>query len=241
MEISDAATQHDRPDAPPAGRVGMDQGIHRRAWHAPDRPRDRQRLRHQEFECLLSTEGVGAETREFVELLAANHCYRVFMPIENPDIEIMHHHRKYVNIRLAAERDRKLHQVTGWLSNAGIEFYSAIMIGFPGETLASIRKALGFARFIKDELGALGCALHWVHPYPFTRMYQDTYHLIDPGRRWEDRPEYFSFVKPVFPIQGISLDDVARMVDGAFFDMHGSRSRNTSFESWRCGGLMEIR
>jgi len=182
-----------------------------------------------------------AVTSEFVDLLAANHCYRVFMPVENPDIQVMHNHHKYASIRLPAERDRKLHQVTAWLGNAGIEFYSAIMIGFPGETLASIRKALGFARFIKDELGALGCALHWVHPYPFTRMYHQTYHLVNPRRRWENGPEYFSFVKPVFPIDGISLDDAARMVDDAFFDMHGSRSRNTSFESWRRGELTEIR
>lgn len=182
-----------------------------------------------------------AVTKEFIDRLAANHCYRVFMPVENPDVEIMHHCHKYASIQRASDRDRSLYQVASWLNDAGIEFYSAIMIGFPGETLDSIRKALRFARFIKDELGALGCALHWVHPYPFSRLYHEAYELVDPRRKWQDRPEYFSFVKPVFPIEGISLDDASWMVDDAFFAIHGSRSRNTSYESWRAETVPAIR
>lgn len=173
-----------------------------------------------------------AITREFVSSLAANGCYRVFLPVENPNLEIMHSHHKYASIRKPDQRDRKLREVAEWFHAAGVEFYSAIMIGFPGETLASIKSALGFASFIKSKLGALGCALHWVHPYPFTKLYDHTYHLVDPQRRWEDHSEYFSFAKPVFPIEGISLDDAAAMVDDVFYGIHGSLSRNTSFESW---------
>lgn len=173
-----------------------------------------------------------AITKDFVQWLADSGCYRVFLPVENPDVDIMHTHHKYASIRKPEQRDRKLRDVARWFHDAGIEFYSAIMIGFCGETLASIRNALRFGRFLKEELGAFGCAFHWVHPFPFTAMYTQTYHLVHPERRWQDHPEYYCFAKPVYPIDGMSLEDATKMVDEAFYELSGSRVRDPAFQTW---------
>ena len=171
--------------------------------------------------------------RDFVRALAKAGCYRAFVPIEHPRVELMHAYRKYASVRAARMRDERLRRVADWFHAEGIEFYSAIMIGFPGESMQSIEAALEYGAFVVESLGAIGCAFHWVHPYPYTAMYSETYPLVDPGRRWEDRSEYYTFAKPVFPIQGISLDDASRIVDEAFYSVNGTRSRTTSFESWR--------
>lgn len=173
-----------------------------------------------------------AMTKEFVQWLSDSGCYRVFLPIENPDVEIMHEHHKYSNIKNDSQRNEKLEQVADWLHEAGVEFYSAIMLGFWGESLSSIKRALQYGAFVKHSLGAMGCAFHWVHPYPFTAMYNATYQHVDPKRRWQDHPEYYCFAKPVYPIQGITLDEAAELVDDAFYELSGTRSRDPSYLAW---------
>ena len=172
-------------------------------------------------------------TQQLVRRLASAGCYRVFLPVEHPDIDVMHANHKYSRVRSEVQRDEHLSRVTGWLREEGIEFYTAIMIGFPGESRATLEAALRFGDMMVAEFGALGCALHWVHPYPHTQLFRDAAHLVVPGRRWHERPEYSTFTKPVFPVDDISIEDAEQLVNDAFQYINGSESRNTSFESWR--------
>jgi radical SAM superfamily enzyme YgiQ (UPF0313 family) len=144
---------------------------------------------------------------DHIKELAENGCYRVFLPIENPDINIMHNHNKYINLINNSAQKKSLFKVIDWLNNYNIEFYSAAMLGFPGETISSIKKSISFVSHIKEK-GAISIEIHWVHPYPYTPFYEKSYLMVPEDRRWEISPEYYSFFKPVFPIKGMSIDEL---------------------------------
>ncbi|OGJ22108.1 hypothetical protein A3K73_07510 [Candidatus Pacearchaeota archaeon RBG_13_36_9] len=165
---------------------------------------------------------------ELIEKLAENGCYRVFLPVENPNLDLMHAHNKYRNLRTSQAQNKKLEEVIENLNRACIEFYLAIMIGFPGETWESIKDAVEFGRKLKS-MGAIGLGFHWVHPYPFSPFYDSSYRLVEASRRWETAPEYSTFIKPVFPINGVSLEEAEQYVNEQFENINRTRTLNNSY------------
>ena len=127
-----------------------------------------------------------------VGLLAESGCYRVFLPVETPKVRTMQAQRKYRSFRDDGDFLRKIRQVTALLREARIEFYSALMVGFPGETTESLRHSCEFASFLIGECGAFGVAFHWVHNYPGTLNYRPFSGPPD----WHVAPETFTFTRP---------------------------------------------
>lgn len=168
--------------------------------------------------------------KEFIDQLTKNGCYRVFLAIENIELQTMHNLHKYPQIKSPQEQLKKIKQVTKWLNDAGIEFYCAIMIGFPGESKKDIENAINWAEFLKYQLGAFAVTFHWAHPYPFTKFYNQAYHLVPPERKWQRAPEYYNFIKPIFPVRGLNYEEAERMVNEAFWKINNTHSRNTSYE-----------
>lgn len=168
-------------------------------------------------------------TEDNIFELRENGCYRVFLPLENINLKIMHRFGKYRTLKNDKEQRQKIEQVIHWLNDYGIEFYSALMIGFPGETYDDLKNAVDFARYLKDK-GAIGVTFHWIHPYPSTPFYNKSYSIIPDDRKWENAPEYYSLIKPVIPIRDCSLDDAEKFIDCKTFEINKTKLLNNSYE-----------
>lgn len=127
-----------------------------------------------------------------VALLAETGCYRVFLPVETPKVATIQAQNKYRGFRDDNAFLNKIREVTGLLRDAHIEFYSALMVGFPSDTRKSLQHACDFAEYLINDCGAFGVAFHWVHDYPGTRNYR---HGTVPAP-WHDEPERYTFTRP---------------------------------------------
>jgi len=165
--------------------------------------------------------------QEDIEDLAEAGIYGLFLPVESPNIDTMHKMHKYIGMS-KDEQYKQLKKVTKWLNDAGIIFYSAVMVGFPGEGKKNLEEAVEYAKLLKD-LGAIAVTFNWVHPYPGTRLYREFYHLVPQERRWETNPEYWNFIKPVFPLKDITLEDAENYINEKFFEINGIRTRNPCY------------
>jgi len=164
---------------------------------------------------------------QLVSLLADTGCYRVFLPVESPDLGRMHKSHKYLELDETAQK-KTFGNVTRLLDYHNIEFYVAVMLGFPGQTRNDVLTALRLAERAVCDYGAMGAALHWVHPYPGTEFYEASYRHCSPSRRWETAPEYYTFVKPVFELPDIRLDEMEDLVAAALERINGTSTMNTS-------------
>lgn len=165
-----------------------------------------------------------------VEELRMFGIYGVFLPVESPALSTMHQNGKYQEITSKTQRAKKIKKVAEWLNDLGIKFYSAVMIGFPRESVEDLKKAAEFAKFIK-KLGAFCVTFNFVHPYPGTPFYKSYYSLVPGNRRWQESPEYYNFIKPVFPFADVSLEDAEKYINEKFEEINGVSDRNPSF-SW---------
>lgn len=166
--------------------------------------------------------------RYHVDELSEFGIYGIFLPVENPSLDRMHGQSKYLQITSDKEKIKKLKKVSDWLNKSGIRFYSAIMVGFPGEDLSDLKKAVHYARFIK-ALGAFHVTFNFVHPYPGTPLYRKYYSLVPEERRWQNNPQYYNFIKPVFPFEDISLEYAEEYINEYFREINGMSDRNPSF------------
>jgi len=155
-------------------------------------------------------------------------CSRVFMPVENYSLKTMHQQNKYLMLN-KFKNEEKIEFIIKSLKDLGIQFYSAVMIGFPNETWGSIQRTIDFAERIKEK-GALGVGFHWVHPFPGTPFYKENYHLVPQNRKWETNPEYYTLIKPVFPIESISLEEAESEVNKRFSEINQTQVLNNSAE-----------
>ncbi len=146
--------------------------------------------------------------RRLVEMLANNGCYRVFLPVESPDLALMQSNHKYLELDAVVDYYEYLESICKLLSTYNIEFYVAVMLGFPGQMKRDIQKACDLAEKFVRDFGAIGVSLHWVHPYPGTEFYRRYYSECSQKRKWQLSPEYYSFVKPVFPLSDMSLEEM---------------------------------
>lgn len=167
-------------------------------------------------------------TKEHIKELTKCGIHGIYLPVESPSLSTMHAQRKYLEVRSEKEQRDKLEEVTKALHKNDIEFYCGIMIGFPKESIDDLRSAVEFGRFLK-KLGAFAVVFNWVHPYPGTPLYQRSYKLVPTERKWYEHPEFWNFIKPVFPVEGISLEDAEKYINENFLMINGTNSRNIGY------------
>lgn len=166
-----------------------------------------------------------------IEELKEFGVWGTFLPVENQEPEVMHGVQKYMEVDSKNLGMAKLKIVTKWLHNYAIKFYAGIMVGFPGQCAEDLERAVGFGKFVKD-LGAEFVTFHFVHPYPGTALYTKYYSSVPDVRRWERCPEYYNFIKPVFPLRNISFDDAEKYINDKFKEINGIEERNPC-QRWR--------
>jgi len=169
-------------------------------------------------------------TEDFVAELAEAGCYRVFLPVENPSMQIMHSSHKYRELNNTKEAKRKIKEVDSTFRKYGIEYYHSIMTGFPTQTRDMIRQDIDFGKFLRHECGAEFVVFFFTHPYPGAELYDTSGQLVDPNRKWEDHPEYGFFVKPAFPGIDYSVKELEEMCRKGHEDINGSVNLNVGYE-----------
>ena len=108
-----------------------------------------------------------------LERMAAAGCHIINFGVESGDPEVLRRIRKEVDLEEvvdAFERCRRL----------GIRTYATFLVGSPGETDASFRRTLAFARRIRPSLCFFGVAT----AYPGTPMYEEAVAAGEIEPRW---------------------------------------------------------
>jgi anaerobic magnesium-protoporphyrin IX monomethyl ester cyclase len=81
---------------------------------------------------------------ELLALMAEAGCERIILGLESANQEILNHIRKNITIR-------KVHDVFAWARSLNIITVGLFIIGFPGETIAQVRKTIDLAIQIKAD------------------------------------------------------------------------------------------
>ena len=114
------------------------------------------------------------------------------------------------------------------LEKYGIEFYVAVMVGMPGHTKKHLEAACAMARRSVAEFGAIAVSLHWIHPYPGTPFYDRHYSSCPLTHQWQQNPEYYTFVKPIFPMPDVYLQEMEAMALETLESANGTAIVNAS-------------
>ncbi len=157
--------------------------------------------------------------KEFFQKAAANGCYRVFLPIEHPAIKFMHEEHKYKNIKVQEDVKKHIQEASEVLNRVGIEFYVAIMVGFKEENHETLELVRDYARFVKEQ-GAAWVNFFYPKPPPGTSDYND-YHLVDPERRWQTAPEYWTLPTPVLKPKSLTITELTTAVNQISMEVNG--------------------
>lgn len=150
-------------------------------------------------------------TEEFASLIADSGCYRVFLPIEHPVLEIMHEESKYLGLKSQGGVKEKLANVFNILGRAGIEFYVAMMVGFRHETQETLDIVKEYAAFAMEH-GAAWISFFFAKPLPGTTDYKD-YSFVPQELMWENAPEYWTLSMPIIKPEKLEIDGLYRIVN----------------------------
>jgi len=99
---------------------------------------------------------------EMLEAMAASGCYRIYLPVESGDQEVL---SRLVKKPLKLDRVPALVRK---IKSLGIEAHGFFIVGFPGETPAQVRRTLRYIR----KLDLDHHYLYYATPYPGTEMYE---------------------------------------------------------------------
>ena len=158
-------------------------------------------------------------TKEFVSHAADNGCYRVFLPIEHPVLDIMHNSNKYGNMKIQDDVKQKLSDVCRIFGECGVEFYVAIMVGFKQETKKTLKAVGEYARFMMDA-GASLVNFFYPKPFPGTADYKN-YSFVPEERRWENAPELWYLRTPVLKPDALEISELEAHVDNLSLEING--------------------
>lgn len=114
---------------------------------------------------------------EMLQLMGRAGCWMISWGIESGNEEILR--------RAAKGADpKKANQALRWARAAGIKNWGYFIIGLPGETKASIRQTIDFAKSLPLTLALF----HIAAPYPGTPFFFDVVNngWFKPGTRWEE-------------------------------------------------------
>ncbi|MBI4698242.1 MAG: radical SAM protein, partial [Nitrospirae bacterium] len=130
-------------------------------------------------------------------------CHTVNIGAESADLEVLKNIKKNITPDM-------VEQAVLTARKAGLNALVYFMIGLPGETKASIKKTISFAKKIGPELITLGIAT----PHPGTKFYE---HLDRGGylitRKWS---EYDPIKKPVYNYPGLSGKEIEEARDRGY-------------------------
>jgi len=153
---------------------------------------------------------------EFVQSLADSNCHQVFVPIENPHIGIMHQQNKYHEFKTQDDVPKQIESFSRLFKKYNIQFYSAIMTGFPEERKTDIDYDVQIGKFIKEN-GAHSVYFFSLLPLPGTRnaeKYQG--HAIT-------SPEKFWLSKSVLNGQDFNTNWLDERLKSAHLEINGMK------------------
>jgi len=115
--------------------------------------------------------------QEMLQLMARAGCFYIAWGLESGNKEILSHARKGVD----PDRAR---QSLKWAREAGIKNWGYFIIGLPGETKATIRQTIDFAKALPLDIALF----HIAAPYPGTPFFHEVVKngWFRPGVRWEE-------------------------------------------------------
>jgi radical SAM superfamily enzyme YgiQ (UPF0313 family) len=115
--------------------------------------------------------------KEMLDLMARAGCYYIAWGLESGNKEILAHARKGVD----PDRAR---QSLAWSRAAGIRNWGYFIIGLPGETVATIKQTIAFAKSLPLDIALF----HIAAPYPGTPFFFEVVRngWLRPGVRWEE-------------------------------------------------------
>lgn len=115
--------------------------------------------------------------QEMLELMAQAGCFYIAWGLESGNKDILSHARKGV------DPTRAVHSLA-IARKAGIKNWGYFIIGLPGETEASIRQTIDFAKQLPLDIALF----HIAAPYPGTPFFHEVVknRWFRPGTRWEE-------------------------------------------------------
>jgi radical SAM superfamily enzyme YgiQ (UPF0313 family) len=141
---------------------------------------------------------------ELLRTMARAGCWMISWGIESGDQDVLRRARKGITL---GQAERAL----AWARRAGIRNWGYFIIGLPGESEASIRRTIDFAKHLPLDL----VLFHIAAPYPGTPFF---YEVVDkgwfrPGTRWEQVDMDRS---TVLDYPDLSAEDLERWARRAF-------------------------
>jgi radical SAM superfamily enzyme YgiQ (UPF0313 family) len=114
---------------------------------------------------------------EMLRLMGRAGCWMISWGIESGNEAILKHAHKGID-------PAKARQALTWAHQAGIKNWGYFIIGLPGETAATIRDTIDFAKSLPLELALF----HIAAPYPGTPFFFEVVEngWFRPGTRWEE-------------------------------------------------------
>jgi radical SAM superfamily enzyme YgiQ (UPF0313 family) len=113
---------------------------------------------------------------EMLTLMGKAGCYFISWGLESGNEQILRHARKGISLD-------KVKRALLWSKKAGINNWGYFIIGLPGETEASIRDTIDFAKQLPLDIALF----HIAAPYPGTPFFFEVVrnNWFRPGTRWE--------------------------------------------------------
>ncbi len=115
--------------------------------------------------------------QDMLKLMARSGCYYIAWGLESGNREILAHARKGVDPERAMKSLR-------YAREAGIRNWGYFIIGLPGETVATIKQTIAFAKALPLDIALF----HIAAPYPGTPFFAEVAknRWFRAGTRWED-------------------------------------------------------
>ncbi|MCH7596945.1 MAG: cobalamin-dependent protein [Planctomycetes bacterium] len=133
-------------------------------------------------------------------------CHQILFGIESADPEILETIRKPIDIEQTRSAVRMVQK-------AGIAVRAAFMFGNPGETIASMRRSIDFAKELDPDI----CLFNITTPYPGTQMFD--WALKNGYLRTLDWSDY-DLANSVLELPTVSSEDVNRMYKVAYREFY---------------------
>jgi len=165
--------------------------------------------------------------RRLLSKLKAAGCYIIYYGVESGSQRILNLMRKGIRIAQVVKAFKET-------VKAGIERLASFILGFPGETVETIKKTIRFARFLNpDYVQFTVCT-----PYPGTELYHE---LKSKGAILVEDWSRYDALTPVFWVreEGMPPWEVARWVKRAYVSFYTSprfliqQLRKKRFIIWR--------
>lgn len=147
---------------------------------------------HTDWTCTLRADTVD---EEMLELFKRAGCWRVRLGIESGDQEILRRIDKDVEVE-------QIRRAARWADEAGLQVKAFFMIGHFGETEASVRRSIGFAK----SLPLMEVTVQINTPMRGTPQYEQ---WSSWGTLQENDPAKFSYWEPVFIPRGWTKESLA--------------------------------